>query len=249
MSNTEQEFRESEIGKHLTGQIHQLDEAIPLAVQKNYFRNSALIRHERFQVTSEYIAFAKEQFDRYTEIEPERLMNYLSHLAIGGNIEAMRLIESFQPQEPEVLHQWAMMALFEARIGVVTYLVDEQQIAITSGLGGRNGMMRMEALIYQHSLEPLKEYERKLIEEEFKLTIEREGGETETILFGDNYAHLRFLLPLQHKLKVLFKSFIENCNQYGGFLSSNFYVTNMAPINQEEIISVLEAYRKKEHLS
>lgn len=245
MIQSQDKNRIPEIPEEMLEHIHQLDEAIPLTLQNNYFRQSTLIRKKMFKVTPDYITEAKQILENSESIDTAILMDYLSHLAIGGNIEALRLIESFVPEQPGVLRQWALMAQLEARLGVLSELIDEKQIAISSGLGGHNGLMRMEALIYHQALEPFKEYEKKLIMDEFGLIVEQQKGEIEKINFGENYAVLFFLLPFKNDIKAVFEKLAYQCNQYGNFLSPKFMVTNTEHISKTEINKMLAAYRKE----
>lgn len=238
-------YNDNHIPQNMMDHIHQLDEVIPLSLQNNYFRQSLLIRRSRFELNDEYIQVAKDAFDNYETEDPAKLMDYLSHLAVGGRIDAYRIIESFKPTTPDTLKQWASMAQLEARIEVVSFLVDEKQIAITSGLGGHDGLMRMEAIIYTNQLQELKPFESKLLKDEFELIVGEQKGEIELIEEGMGYVKLRFLLPLRKEINNLFNIFISRCNIYGGFLSPHFYVTNTEPITDEEITKLLDKYRRK----
>jgi hypothetical protein len=53
------------------------------------------------------------------------------------------------------------------------------------------------------------------------------------------------LIPLQITIKDFFKEGIDECNQYGNFLKSNFLVTNVKQLTAEEIDEFLRLHKTK----
>jgi len=54
------------------------------------------------------------------------------------------------------------------------------------------------------------------------------------------------MLPLQTDLKKVFRSIIDECNQYGDFLDDDMIVTNVKVMSRNEILEMLKQNREED---
>ncbi|GAD04474.1 hypothetical protein HQ45_06980 [Porphyromonas crevioricanis] len=234
----------------LGGQIHQLEEPVPLPLQAEYFKQSIALRMTKGEGNPHnYPTMDAEKliFDQDKPLSTRRMA--LSRLAMSGRVEAYRVIEDFLKIAPEgELRQWAMMAKLECRVAMMSDLVDERQIAVASGLGGRGDLMRFMGLFHTVHLQEFEPFQVELFTKELQYRMEQYGGEVEDISVGYNYIQISFLLPIQSPIKEIFVGFILECNLYGNFLGDSFMVTNSQPITPQVIKETLAKYAKEKNL-
>ncbi len=63
-------------------------------------------------------------------------------LAAHDDVEAFRIIERFHKSSEGVLHDWAVLSLQESRMILQSSLLGEQQVFISTGLGGKGQKIR-----------------------------------------------------------------------------------------------------------
>lgn len=229
----------------MLSRIHQLDEPIPLVLQNEYFHNSAQLKAAKFAMDDEEIMYAEETlFDPDVPEDIKKL--YLSRIASGVRIEALRLIEKFLASDilSQSLRQWALMAEMEAKIGVISEIMDEKQIALTTGLGGHNGMMRMMGLVFHKNILDFEVYQENLLRKEFELAISQNKGEIEVYECKGHYCLFKFLMPFSAPIANVFEDYINKCNQIGDFLSPKYYITNTEIIREERAKRLIEKYNQ-----
>lgn len=251
-NNNKEPLSLEDFGPEHLKKIHQIPEPIPLDVQKEYIKQSLslnMLRKLEFSDAPMVLPSEQALFDK-NEPEDHR-RKVLSILAKSGSVESYRIIEDFlQIVPPGHLRQWALLAQLEARVGLFSELLNERQIAITSGLGGKDDKMRFMALLYTSELQPFENFQSDLLMKELRFQMEKEKSIIEDIKLGDNYLVVTFLAPIINSLKELFDKLIVECNQYGHFLADAFLVTNSEVIGSEEINKVLSTYAKhKENFS
>lgn len=210
-----------------------LEEQIDVELQMAYFE---MAKSERPVVLSkeELEVAIKTLFEG--EIELEEKKHLLVKLAGQDNIEAFRAIESFRKEADDTIRDWAVLALQESRMVIQSSLLGEQQVFISTGLGGKGQNIRyFVAMQHAEADTAFNETQRKLIESEFGFFLNKSEGTLEEINFHEGFALAVFLFPLKEKLHLIFKSFIDECNQYGNFLSEDVIITNVKKLTIEEV--------------
>ena len=144
-----------------------------------------------------------------------------------------------RPPDPDVA-DWAYMALMESRIALESELSDEKQIYISTGLGGKGEKLRFYVLILANELKPFLEYQKKVIEREFPYSLEKAGCEIERLTIGEKCMELVFLIPVRADIKQALDKVINECNQYGNFLSQVFTITNVKELSAEEVEEIIK---------
>ncbi len=128
-------------------QIHQLNEIVPISLQKSYtYSLEQLVRSSKKQEKEFHLSPFRLQQIRailHNLDSDNDSSKYLAlqELACSKQIEALRMIEEFLLFAHEDLRLWALLAHLQAKAGVLSTLLDEEQIVISSGLGGKDGLM------------------------------------------------------------------------------------------------------------
>ena len=81
---------------------------------------------------------------------------------------------------------------------------------------------------------------RKVIEREFPYSLEKAGCEIERLTIGEKYMELVFLIPVRADIKQALDKVINECNQYGNFLSQVFTITNVKELSAEEVEEIIK---------
>lgn len=224
----------------MDGHFHILEQRVPVELQMEYFKYSEQVRKERTKPDlndMDYTAF------RESLSNPESTTDYkkyiLSMLATSREVKAYRMLEDYVQHPDEDVSNWAYMALMESRISLESELSDEKQIYISTGLGGKGEKLRFYVLMLSRDRKPFQEYQRKVIEREFAYFLPKADCEIERLTIGEQYVELVFLIPLRADIKLTLERVINECNQYGDFLSNVFTITNVKELTPEEISEII----------
>jgi hypothetical protein len=169
----------------------------------------------------------------------------LARLATIDRVECYRIIEAYSRMATGSLSNWSFLALNESRLRMESRLLEENQVFISTGLGGREDKLRYFMVLVTRSGHALDPTQKKVIFNEFDYTLKKYFAELEEIRFSEYMAAMLLLLPVIHSLKKVFLEAIAECNQYGDFLSEEFIVTNVKTLSFEEIKLYLERRRKQ----
>jgi hypothetical protein len=212
----------------LKGQLCFLETNVSVDKQMEYFRYAENVRNDN-RLTS-----VEEQINvlYLPESSPKELKYALAYLAVSGDIKAYRAIESYNKEHSD---DWSKMAFLQAKITLESDLSDEKHIFISTGLGGKGEKLRFSAFFKSNLLRPFSAYQRKLIEKEIPYSIEQQDGEVEEIKIIENYFTILFLININVDIKVMFENVVNECNQYGNFISNSFVITNVKEFSEEDI--------------
>lgn len=224
----------------MDGHFHILEQRVPVELQMEYFKYSEQVRKERAKPDlndMDYTAF------RESLSNPESTTDYkkyiLSMLATSREVKAYRMLEDYVQHPDEDVSNWAYMALMESRISLESELSDEKQIYISTGLGGKGEKLRFYVLMLSRDRKPFLEYQRKVIEREFAYFLPKADCEIERLTIGEQYVELVFLIPVRADIKLTLDKVINECNQYGDFLSDIFTITNVKELTEQEVTDII----------
>ena len=113
--------------------------------------------------------------------------------------------------------------------------LEEKQIFISTGLGGKGSMLRFFAFFKSTNLIAFSDYQRNLIEKEIPFSIYKHSIILEKITIAENYFTIVFLIDIRKNIRNILKDAIDECNQYGHFINSGFIVSNVKIYTQEDI--------------
>ncbi len=236
----EDEFLFDKIGQVL-GNIPEnfniLEEQIDIDVQFDYFKYSKELKHRG---DNEYYLARKDVlFGEEAGIEEKK--EILTGLASLSEVASFRTIEKYNTSPDEELKQWAILALQESRMLLKSSLLDEQQVFISTGLGGKGQNLRYFAVFFNTLKEQkLSKLQQKVLLNELSCLLDKNDGEVEEISFFAGYTIAMVVLPLMAPLKDIFEDVIAESNQYGNFLSEDILITNVKRLSKEEIIKVID---------
>lgn len=209
-----------------------LEEQINVELQMEYFNYS---KDLKTIFSKEYVL--DHQSDLFNpQISLEEKKNLLVLLASQEKVEAFRTIEKYAKFPDPELRDWSILALQESRMVIQSSLMDEQQVYISTGLGGKGLNLRyFVVIIGREHVSVYSEVQRKLIRDELEFALKNGDGELEEISFDGKLAIALLLLPIKSDIQNVFSSMITECNQYGDFVSQDIIITNVKRMSFEEI--------------
>jgi len=212
-----------------------LEHQIDVRLQMEYFDFSRNIRRD---FDSELVLNREQEL--YTdEVSLESKRELLVSLASIDKPEAYRIIERFVKVAPNELKDWAILSLQESRLLLESKLLEENQVFISTGLGGLRGKLRYFIALFSESNSTFSDIQRNLIKSEFDYIFPKFEAEVEKVDFFSNYATIVALIPLNIPVKDPIKSAIDECNNIGNFIKQGFLITNVKILAPFEIESLL----------
>ncbi|HPF52658.1 MAG TPA: hypothetical protein PK335_13840 [Draconibacterium sp.] len=213
-----------------------LEEQIDIEIQMKYFEYSKKMREKKNP--EECFEKRDELFEKSTT--KERKKEILTTIAVFDDVKAYRTLEKFVGQTTGELKQWGILALQESRMLLQTSLLDEQQVFISTGLGGKGKKLRyFVVFLNKDNDELLTRSQQKLLKNELIFQLKKQDGEFESMDFTEGFSSALVMLPLNVEIKSVFQSIIDECNQYGGFLNEDLLVTNVKILSRSEIIQII----------
>lgn len=217
--------------------FHILEDLVPIEEQMQYFRYFERLRKENAPFVRDDevgILFSPDE-------SIERKKRSLMLLASIPDVGAYRSIETYHssPLEPE-LSNWSSMALVSSRIVLSSDLSGQQQIYISSGLGGYDKKLRFFALFATKDRKEFTDFQKEIIGREFAFQLKKTDVTIESFEIKENYFTILMLFPFDCDVKSNLVDAVTECNQYGDFLDARFLFTNVKVLSEKEIQSLLE---------
>jgi len=236
-----------EILGSLKGNYNILEEQIDIDVQMEYFESSKGIK-KTFN-KDDALETRNDLFSCEKTIDEKRLI--LSRLASIENVDAYRALEKYRENPDPELKDWATLAMQESRMLLESSFLDENQVFISTGMGGKGSKLRYFVVFITKQGKTLNEFNRKIMRSEVEYVFKNYDAEIEELNFSDKFATLKTIIPITVQLNELFEDAVSECNQFGDFLEMNFIVTNVKELSFQEIEQVMETSRfpdKEENL-
>lgn len=218
------------------GNLKILEHRIDMDLQVEYYECSRRLHSE----VDEQWALDNESCLREPGYSDEVKKSILARLATIERVECYRAIESYLDEAEEPLKDWALLALNESRILLEGELLQENQVFISTGLGGKEQKLRYFVVLLSRNKMDLTPSQQQVIRNEFGFLVRKYDAELEDIRFSGYLATVLLLLPMTHSLKTVFQDAIAECNIYGDFLHEDFIVTNVKTLSFEEIRGFIE---------
>lgn len=226
-------------GKGKEINVHQLNEPVSMLIQGQFYLYNKELRE---QIGRGHITLDEEDIiNRVTciagdkEVVGAELKRALSELSCTESPRALRVVDELLETLQGEARSWALMAQLELRMRIVGNLVEESQIILSSGLGGRGFLVRLNGYCLNSNLSRWQDYQRELLHTELAYTCSKIGGEVEQELWGEEYFIFTILLPYDVDIQSTLQSFIERCNEFGGFIHPDCHVTNMDVFEHEAV--------------
>jgi hypothetical protein len=225
------------------GSYSVLQEQVDIDVQIEYFESSKKIRksNSKFDTNS----LIEELYVSYLPIEHKKQI--LIQLASIDHVEAYRAIEKYHKNPDPELKDWSILAMQESRVLLESSFLDENQVFISTGLGGKGSKLRyFIVLIAKKGLE-FNDLQKKIIIKELNYIFNKYNAEVEEVENSARFTAVKALIPLNVSLNNLFNEVIDECNQYGDFLHSNVIVTNVKLLSFDEISDYVQKEEASSH--
>ena len=224
------------------GSLKVLEQKIDMDLQMEYYDCSMQIRELRVEEWAlDHMQYLMEP-GYSTDVKKE----ILARLASIEKVECYRAIESFMQNAREPLLSWALLALNESRMLLESKIMDENQVFISTGLGGKNEKLRYFVVLMTRTRTDLTPSQQMVIKNEFEFILKKFDAVVEESNFSGYLATMLLLLPMNHSLKSAFKEAIDECNRYGNFLNDDFIVTNVRVLAFGEIEDFMERRNNKD---
>jgi hypothetical protein len=223
------------LGKN-PGSLKIMEEQIDMDLQVEYFECSKRLREEK----EESWALDLSQYLNEPGYSSEVKKEILARLATIEKVECYRIIESFVKEGEESLHKWALLSLNESRLQLESKIMDENQVFISTGLGGKDQKLRYFVVLMTRTRSDFTPTHQMVIKNEFEYILRKFDAEVEQVNFYGYLSTITLLLPMNYSLRTVFNEAIQECNRYGDFLNDDFIVTNVKTLSFQEIIEYLE---------
>jgi len=221
--------------EHIPDNFNVLEEQIDVKLQMEYFEYARKLRESddiEAIIANSHILFRKG-------VKSAEKKKVLTALATSGEVKSFRTIEKYLIKPDPGLKDWATLALQEGRMLLHTALLDEQQVFISTGLGGKGQKLRYFVVFLNNLGNTLTALQSKLLHNELKYIMEQNEGELEEYREMIDYNTALVILPLKAPLRDIFRGIIDECNQYGNFLKEDMVITNVKRLKASEIVEIL----------
>ncbi len=229
------------------GNYSVLQEQVDIDVQLEYFESSKKVKKSKSQKDPLIL------IDKLNSLNSnlDQKKNILIQLASVDQVEAYRAIETYLKNPDPELKDWATLAMQESRVLLESSFLDENQVLISTGLGGKGSKLRYFIVLIAKTGMVFEDLHKKVISSELNFIFQKHQSELEEIEFSDRFAAVKALIPLKESLNGIFTEIIDECNQFGNFLHSNVIVTNVKVLTFDEISDYLireeESYKSGEN--
>jgi hypothetical protein len=216
--------------------LNILEERINVKTQMEYFNLSKSLKKE---INKDDIISRKDEiFNQELSLNEKKIL--LASMASIENIELYRTLEKFVKTKDKKLYEWGILAMQECRMLLESSLLDENQVFISTGLGGKNNKLRYFIVIISNSNTELDDVKKRIIESELDFSLKNHNAELEKITFNEKYAAIVCLLPINLTISEIIKGIIDECNKMGNFLEKNYLITNVQEFAIDEIDNLIK---------
>lgn len=226
-----------DIPGHVTVQQQQIDVEVQLA----YYRMAETLEKE---LDAKRVMSEKELLfsDGVNQEKKKRLLTQLANIP---TIESYRILEKYAGLADRELHDWALLAMQENKLMLESNLLDENNILISTGLGGRGLKLRYFTALTTRSGIKFNPFEKKLMQSELRYHLNQCRAEIESVRFDGELCRLVSVIPLNVSIHHLFDQFIMECNLFGDFINPDYLITNVRILTVRQIRSLIRPGKKK----
>ncbi|HEY9124058.1 MAG TPA: hypothetical protein PK252_01105 [Bacteroidales bacterium] len=225
------------------GEVNIINERIDVDLQVKYFDLSQKYRNKKLSLPEGELNVELLD-DESADEEIKKIL--LIQLAHSKDVKSFRIIEKFVSQKHPVLYQWSLMALQEAQMYIQSDLLEQPQIFLCTGLGGRDRKLRYFIAFFNREGLDFTDWQQKTIKNEVELGLPVYDAELEDIQFERFLAKIILLIPIVSPIHHFMRDVINKINIFGNFVDENCIVTNVRILSFDEILQVAN---KKEDIT
>lgn len=223
------------------GNFNVLEEEINIDTQLEYFESSKTIKKDFDKM--ETLDLMEDLFSSEVTIDKKKLL--LVMLASIDQVEAFRTLEKYQKNPDPILKDWSTLAMQESKMLLESVFLDQNQIFISTGLGGKGKKLRYFVVFLSKFNLPFDDFQKKIVRSEIDFAFKKTEGEIEKLDFSESFCCVKACIPIELNINNIFAAAIEACNLFGEILEENYIVTNMKELTTHEIQEVLLTLRNK----
>ena len=225
------------------GELNIINERIDIDLQVKYFELSQKYRNKELPLPEGEL---KAEMLDDESIDEEAKKHLLVQLAHTKDVKSFRVIEKFVSQKHPALYQWSLLALQEAQMYIQSDLLEQPQIFLCTGLGGRDKKLRYFIAFFNRDKLDFTDWQQKTIKNEVELGLPTYDAELEDMQFEAFLVKLTILMPIINPIHHFMRDVITKINIFGNFVDDNCIVTNVRILSFDEI---LEVANKKEDIT
>ena len=234
----------NEVNKILTQlgpNYNVLEEQIDIVTQQEFMKRRKIINKFDSDVKSslqeEYIEHIDDLLKDNISVDTKKDM--LIILSGVEDVSVYRAIENFSKEDTPIKN-WAVIALQQNRMLLLSSLQDNPGVFISSGLGGVDSRLRFFCIFPFKKNKVIEDFQKKLFQDESKLRVSDADGIIEEFNAYDDFFTLTLLLRVETDIKTMLDDLITECNKYGDFINKNTIVTNVKILSEIEIKHILK---------
>ena len=224
------------------GQLSILEDQIDLKVQMEYYSYSKKTNKELNP--DEVIKNKDEIFQANLPVEDQKKL--LVRLAAVDDIEAYRTLEKYNKKPHPSLRDWAYLALQENRMLIESKILDENQILISTGLGGKGLKLRYFTALISSDKNSFTALQQRIIRDEVGFYLSRSGGELEKIAFDNEICSLITIIPLKSSFRYSELSSVLSFNttffKSGNSLSGHSKQYTRGPLSRATLLRLFSTF-------
>lgn len=216
--------------------LNIVEEQIDIGIQMSYFKRSNMLK-KQVVTLEEVLEKVPVLYDPDARLEEKR--DILVMLASFGDVSTYRILEKYKEDALGEIKLWAAMAFRENQMLLQGSLLEENQILISSGLGGKGKSLRYFLVFSREGEEPFTEPFEKIFSGELQSAAEMYNSEVESVVFERNYVKILMLVPLVTNIKYLYDAIYAGCEEFGHFIRERAIITNVRVMTDEEIVDIM----------
>ncbi len=178
-----------------------------------------------------------------TIAEKKRLLTLMAKI---DDVSIFRKIEQYSQKPDKELLEWSKIAQQESLTLIQSSLLEEEQILISTGLGGKGNKIRFFIVLKANNIDKFSDFQEKAIKNEINFSFKNNECDLEKLEFGDYFFSVTALFPLNFEIieKTLIST-IEELKNIGIELSEKYILTNVKTISLDEIENLFKEMEQK----
>ncbi len=212
-----------------------LEEVIDLEIQREFFEAAKSIDNKLKESDVEGLI---EKLNN-VETSEEDQKDVILKLSAIDSVEAYRALENKQENSKGLIKSWSILAFQQSRMIMQSSFLEEQTVYISTGLGGKDQMLRYFIVFPFNTKNEITNLQKELLSKELDFSIKTNHGILEEFRLKQNYATAKVLIPITAPVSDIFNEILDECNQFNSFLNPNMVITNTKILNEIEIVSLI----------
>lgn len=213
-----------------------VEEQIDLNIQAGYYKRSRMLRRQVYEL-SDIMEKVPYLYDPETRLEDKR--DILVKLASFDDVEAFRAIEKFKNESEGEIRLWASMAYRESKAEIEGSLLDETQVIISTGLGGKGSKLRYFICFVNEQDCPFSDAQARILQGELECAIDKYDSDLESCSFSGRYMRAMVLIPITIAPSDVIQQVVDATEDLGGFLDETLVISNVKEMDDDEMQKIL----------